>query len=140
MPLLDEFNAPTPSTAVDMVLDNNERLLPVLRVSDFTTFSEDGEYEFGPRILIGLKDYVFDVTILRDSLGSGGRFSTYAFKDISYALTKFSTLNEDTQVVGYTDLAPNELLLLDNWSPCSCHPADEDKAFLQTEGGAGKAS
>jgi hypothetical protein len=60
-------------------------------------------------------DHVFDVTSLKDSIRPKGHFSIYAFKDISYALTKNSILEEDVQVVGYSDLSARELTVLDDW-------------------------
>ncbi|KAJ7829660.1 hypothetical protein B0H14DRAFT_2451811 [Mycena olivaceomarginata] len=94
---------------------NSTTALPLLKVSDLAVFSMDSEFEFGARILVGLKDHVFDVTSLKDSIRPKGHFSIYAFKDISYALTKNSILEEDVQVVGYSDLSARELTVLDDW-------------------------
>ena len=43
---------------------------------------------------------MFDVTAIKKSFGPNGKFQTYPFKDISYALTKYSNLEEDAAVVG----------------------------------------
>ncbi|KAJ7804462.1 hypothetical protein B0H14DRAFT_2883977, partial [Mycena olivaceomarginata] len=88
---------------------NSTTTLPLLKVSDLAVFSMDSEFEFGARILVGLKDH------LKDSIRPKGHFSIYAFKDISYALTKNSILEEDVQVVGYSDLSARELTVLDDW-------------------------
>lgn len=42
-------------------------------------------------------------------------FSNYAFKDISYALAKYSSLAEDVDVSGYENLSPAELEILNDW-------------------------
>ncbi|KAJ7807656.1 hypothetical protein B0H14DRAFT_3483015 [Mycena olivaceomarginata] len=93
----------------------DENVLPVMSVSELGVFSDDVLYELGPRTLIGVKDYVFDVTSAKEFSGPTGAFRVWASKDISYALTKFSTLEEDVDVVGYVNLPASELEILDTW-------------------------
>jgi hypothetical protein len=59
--------------------------------------------------------YIFDVTSMGEFFGPKGQFSTYASKDISYTLAKFSNLAEDADVVGYGGLSAKELEVLDDW-------------------------
>ncbi|KAJ7808018.1 hypothetical protein B0H14DRAFT_3881678 [Mycena olivaceomarginata] len=93
--------------------------LPAIVVAELGSFSEQGEGEFGPRILVGLKgdttDHVFNLTTMKEYFGSGGLFHSWVFKDISYALTKSSLLEEDAAVVGYASLSPQELETLKSW-------------------------
>ncbi|KAJ6455613.1 hypothetical protein C8R47DRAFT_1328867, partial [Mycena vitilis] len=78
------------------------------------TSREDDEYMHGLRVLVALKDYVFDVTTMSDSLVHG-EFKSWAAKDISYAVTKYSNLAEDANVRGYSRLSVEELELLEKW-------------------------
>ncbi|KAJ7032111.1 hypothetical protein C8F04DRAFT_1108526 [Mycena alexandri] len=90
--------------------------LPVYSHADLLAARDEDQYEHGPRILVGLKDYVFDVTPLMEFLIPGGQLSNYAGKDISFALTKASNRREDTTVKGYGTLSSNELKMLDEWT------------------------
>jgi hypothetical protein len=62
-----------------------------------------------------LIDYVFDVTSAKEFSGPTGAFRVWDSKDVSYALTKFSILEEDVDVVGYVNLPASELEILDPW-------------------------
>ncbi|KAJ7694698.1 hypothetical protein B0H14DRAFT_3530594 [Mycena olivaceomarginata] len=86
-----------------------------MSVADLGALSSADQYDLGERIFVGLKDYVFDVSVLREFLGPMGQSSAYAAKDISYALTKCSNQTEDTNVVGYNTLSVPELKILDRW-------------------------
>ncbi|KAJ7269144.1 hypothetical protein C8J57DRAFT_1324636 [Mycena rebaudengoi] len=69
------------------------------------------------RILIGVKDYVFDVTVMeKEYFGQGKPYAQYAWQDISCALAKYSTRKQDIDVNGYTTLSPSELQVLDGWA------------------------
>ncbi|KAF8179551.1 hypothetical protein K438DRAFT_1977262 [Mycena galopus ATCC 62051] len=52
---------------------------------------------------------------MKEYFGSGGLFHIWVFKDILYALTKSSLLEEDAAVIGYTSLSPQELETLKSW-------------------------
>ncbi|KAJ6537588.1 hypothetical protein B0H10DRAFT_2141778, partial [Mycena sp. CBHHK59/15] len=65
------------------------------------TSREDDEYDHGARILVALKDYVFNVTTLAEFLTNDGEFKSWAAKDISYT--------------GYSLLSETELDVLDKW-------------------------
>ncbi|KAJ6627084.1 hypothetical protein B0H10DRAFT_1941285 [Mycena sp. CBHHK59/15] len=104
-----------PAPRENMNMDLNESLLTPIHVSQLAEYSAAHEYDVGARTLVGLKDYVFDVTAIKKSFGPNGQFQTYPFKDISYALTKYSNLEEDAAVVGYASFSPKELEILDNW-------------------------
>ncbi|KAJ6526047.1 hypothetical protein B0H19DRAFT_1275906 [Mycena capillaripes] len=99
----------------DINLGLDESLLPVMNMSELAVPSDDVFYEFGQRTLIVLQDYVFDVTVVKSFSGPNGAFMSYSSKDISYALTRSSTLKEDVDVVGYGNLSTAELEVLDNW-------------------------
>jgi hypothetical protein len=122
---------PPPQPNINQALES----LPVFNHEALAASRDEDQYESGPRILVGLKgmplsidlsfpffwqqshetDYVFDVTSLGEFLGSRGELSNWAFKDISYALTKNSSLQEDADVEGYFGLSTKELEMLDNW-------------------------
>ncbi|KAJ6568474.1 hypothetical protein B0H19DRAFT_1256237 [Mycena capillaripes] len=105
---------PAPKENINQHLD--ESLLPIMHVSELAVCSDEDLYELGPRTLIGLKDYVSDVTALQEVAGlKPGPFRVYASKDISYALAKYSTEEEDVNVVGYANLSLAELEVLDKW-------------------------
>ncbi|KAK7006533.1 hypothetical protein R3P38DRAFT_3282404 [Favolaschia claudopus] len=88
--------------------------LPCLTASELEGWSKETEYEYGARIFVGLKDYVFDVTSVPELHPTGG-FGSYAFKDISYALVKGSILEEDTLVSGYSSHSQQEVKELREW-------------------------
>ncbi|KAJ6615344.1 hypothetical protein B0H10DRAFT_1949906 [Mycena sp. CBHHK59/15] len=78
--------------------------MPLIQLTQLATSTDEG---LGHRILVGLKVYKY--------FEPNKPFSNYEGKDISYALTKYSTLQEDVNVNGYLDLSATELDILDNW-------------------------
>ncbi|KAJ7433340.1 hypothetical protein B0H11DRAFT_2185180 [Mycena galericulata] len=106
-----ELILPPPRSTVNVGLE--EDTLPVIDLDNFPTLED--ERELGHIIVVGLKDYVFDVTALAEYLGPNKQFSNYPSKDISYALTKYSNLPEDVAVKGYANLSEAELDVLNSW-------------------------
>ncbi|KAJ7736243.1 hypothetical protein DFH07DRAFT_843108 [Mycena maculata] len=103
---------PPPQQGINADLDARLSTLPVIRLGELTASDDE---DLSHRTLVGLKGYVFDLTTMHKSFESDKPFRNYASKDISYALTKYSTLPEDVNVSGYNDLSPTELETLDNW-------------------------
>ncbi|KAJ6610246.1 hypothetical protein B0H10DRAFT_2060953 [Mycena sp. CBHHK59/15] len=104
---------PTPCKGINENLDPHK--LRVYSHETLATSREDDEYDHGARILVALKDYVFNVTTLAEFLTNDGEFKSWAAKDISYTLTKCSNLPEDANVRGYSLLSETELDVLDKW-------------------------
>ncbi|KAK6984523.1 hypothetical protein R3P38DRAFT_3292351 [Favolaschia claudopus] len=104
-----------PALQPDLNRGINHSELHRLRAADLENYSRQTEYECGTRILVGLKDYVFDMTAVKESLSPGGDLSVYAFKDISYALAKYSASETDTLIQGYDSLSSEEKGVLDSW-------------------------
>ncbi|KAJ6590818.1 hypothetical protein B0H10DRAFT_2233516 [Mycena sp. CBHHK59/15] len=110
---------PLPRSHINLHLDGTFESLRIIDLQTFPTVED--EYELGDIIVVGLKDYVFDVTALKEYFGPNSPLSHYASNDISYALIKYSNLPEDTNVEGYMDLSPEELEVLDNWVSIFLH-------------------
>ncbi|KAJ7035165.1 hypothetical protein C8F04DRAFT_1099286, partial [Mycena alexandri] len=106
---------PPPQEHMNEDLDGLLPLLPIYNHTRLARSREEDEYEYGERILVGLKDFVFDLSQMKSYLGPGKTFANYASRDISYALPRYSNLMADTLVQGYTSLSAAELALLDKW-------------------------
>ncbi|KAJ7780659.1 hypothetical protein DFH07DRAFT_935941 [Mycena maculata] len=102
---------PPPQLNINQALDN----LPFFSQEALAASRVEDQYESGPQILVSLKDFVFNMTSLGEFLGPKGDLSTWAFRDISYTLTKNSNLEEDAEVQGYSNLSTKELETLNNW-------------------------
>ncbi|KAJ7775307.1 hypothetical protein B0H16DRAFT_1506883 [Mycena metata] len=83
---------------------------------DLAASARDKDQYEGARLLIGLKDYVFDVTSLKVFIGPQGPLNNYPWRDISWALVKSSNLASDTANQGYNKFSPENLKLLDDWT------------------------
>ncbi|KAJ7703487.1 hypothetical protein B0H16DRAFT_1638652 [Mycena metata] len=94
----------------------NEKSLPVYTHAELHIACDEDQYEHGARILVGLKDYVFDVSLLKEFMGPAGQLSNYPWNDISFALVKSSNLPEYTAVEGYNNLSVNEFKTLEEWT------------------------
>ncbi|KAJ7445386.1 hypothetical protein B0H11DRAFT_848563 [Mycena galericulata] len=103
-----------PPPQEDMNTDIND-LLPTMAVISLANISASDDDELARRTLIGLKDYVFDLTEMQKYFEAGQPFCNYAARDISYALTKYSSLPEDAAVIGYESLTVTELSILNDW-------------------------
>ncbi|KAJ7020088.1 hypothetical protein C8F04DRAFT_1145479 [Mycena alexandri] len=106
---------PPPQEHINEGLDHLLPGLPVYNHVQLAAARDEDQYEHGERILVGLKDFVFDLSRIKAYIGPGKLFASYGWRDISYALTKSSNLTEDTLVEGYTCMSPAELELLDKW-------------------------
>jgi membrane-associated progesterone receptor component len=66
------------------------------------------------KIYVGIKGTVFDVSNNRESYGPEAGYHVFVGKDASRALAKSSLKPEDA-VPNYSDLADNELKVLEDW-------------------------
>ncbi|KAJ7029912.1 hypothetical protein C8F04DRAFT_1398195 [Mycena alexandri] len=90
--------------------------LPVYTYADLRAARHEDQYENGERILVGLKDYIFNVSPLKEFMGPAGQLSNYPWRDISFALVKSSNLPEDTAVQGYNNFSQNDSKALEEWT------------------------
>ncbi|KAF8190358.1 hypothetical protein K438DRAFT_1831933 [Mycena galopus ATCC 62051] len=90
-------------------------VLPIFNRATLAEARDEDQYEHGMRILVGLKDYVFDLTPIKAYFNSGQLFAGYSWRNISYALTKYSNLPEDILVHGYANMSVADMEVLDKW-------------------------
>ncbi|KAJ7700696.1 hypothetical protein B0H17DRAFT_1046379 [Mycena rosella] len=102
------FILPPPHSDLNVDLDENR--LPIIDLNNLIEDDDGSE-----RILIGLKGFVFDVTVMNKYFGANKPLSNYASRDISYALARYSNLPEDLNVQGYADLSVDDLEVLNDW-------------------------
>ncbi|KAJ7475366.1 hypothetical protein B0H11DRAFT_2033971 [Mycena galericulata] len=103
---------PPPVEGINSNLDHLR--LEVFTVADLSIPDEDGTPD--PRILIGLENYVFDVSAMKEFFGPTKFYSKYAGKDISTALARFTLDDEVIDAPNYSSLSEKELALLRNWT------------------------
>ncbi|KAJ7756661.1 hypothetical protein B0H16DRAFT_1885920 [Mycena metata] len=113
-------NIASPLELPPPIPDLNEDLaslqLRMFSYEQLASARDEDRYEEGARLLIGLKDYVFDVTSLKAFIGPQGPLNNYPWRDISWALVKSSNLASDTANQGYNKFSPENLKLLDDWT------------------------
>ncbi|KAJ7161760.1 hypothetical protein C8R46DRAFT_352391 [Mycena filopes] len=105
---------PLPRESINANL--NTISLPLYTHAQVTAARDEDQYNHGSRILIGLKDYIFDVTMLGEFMGTGGSLSNFPWNDVSCALTRASNNPADTAIEGYSTLSTVELEKLDGWT------------------------
>ncbi|KAJ7027732.1 hypothetical protein C8F04DRAFT_1237995 [Mycena alexandri] len=89
------------------------RQLAIYSVTSLSGVDEDGTPD--PRILVGLREYVFDVSAMNGFFAPNKLYSKFAGRDISCALARSSYEDENINRVGHSDLTSKELKALDGW-------------------------